>query len=283
MRWSRRRRLLLGMLIWISTAGRVCAQNAEIDVRAEPMRYLLDYSALLRRDIALSETTPATSATPRLQMFRMPSGFLATPLGIISDDDLVEDPSAKTDDDLAFLQVTLGNHVPYLDMFKRGDPGGLGYYKIYSQAQIVDLGTTNVSLAMEAVTPMGVQNGGVGTGRTVVSPGLACFQDLGEGAAFHAYIGQHIATSSRLREQINSGFRCGMAVQHPVPLTTFNADQGLFVFVQAFAEYRMESYRTDGRNAAWEVVPGVQYRLNNACWMALGISRYNFLACTWQY
>ena len=55
--------------------------------------------------------------------------YPATPLGLVSDDDpLPEDPFKKTDDDLGFLQVTLGSHVPYLDVYKRGDPGGFNLW-----------------------------------------------------------------------------------------------------------------------------------------------------------
>ena len=90
-------------------------------------------------------------------------------------------------------------------------------------------------------------------------------------------------STSRWRDQVHTGFRCGLAVQHPLPFTAFTADQGMFVFLQALGQYRPDSNRTDVRSTTWDLIPGVQYRMNNACWMSMGLSRYQFLSCVWQY
>ena len=285
MRWRGRGFPVFLTVAWLAY-GEASPGSAQTDPvpLTEPPRYFLDYATLVRKEWSLLDATTPTR-TPKLQMFRMPSGFLAAPLGLVSEDDPPpEDPFVKADeDDLAFMRITYGNHVPYLDMHKRGDPGGFGYYKIHSQMQIFDLGPTNVSVAVQAVTPMGLQAGGVANGPTVLSPALACFHDFGDGAAVHAFIGQHIAANARWREQLHTGFNCGLAVQHPVPFTPFSADQGLFVFLQAMAQYRTDGFRADGRATTWDVIPGLQYRLNTACWMSMGLSRYHFLAWTWQY
>src|SRR5437660_155416 len=156
----------------------------------EPPQIFPDYQELLRKEWSLAETSAFTTRTPKLPMFRMPAGFLATPLGIVSDDDPFPDDGWKADDDPGFAQLVFGKHVPFLDMHRRGDPGGVGFYKLHSQMQVFDLGPTNVCVNLHAVTPMGVQAGGVGNGPTVLSPALACFHDLGDGAAVHAYLGQ---------------------------------------------------------------------------------------------
>jgi hypothetical protein len=280
--------LILLLTGWFAAgeASRGIGQVSETASLTESPRIFLDYAALMRKELALYDATLTTpTRTPKLQLFRMPSGFLAAPLGLVSEDDPPpEDPFAKVDDDdLAFLQITLGNHVPYLDLYKRGDPGGFGYYKIHSQMQIFDLGPTNVSLAVQAITPRGLQCGGVANGPTTLAPALACFHDLGEGAAVHAFVGQQVAANSRWREQFHTGLRCGLAMQHPVPFVSFNADQGLFVFVQALGQYRTDSYRADVRTTTWDVIPGVQYRLNSTCWMSMGLSRSRFMSCVWQY
>lgn len=284
MRWRGRYCLLL--LVGIAAdPARARAQVPESASLTESPRYYLDTMTLLRKELSLLEApTPTPTRTPRLQMFRMPSGFVATPLGLVAEEDPPpEDPFAKAEDDFNAVQIAYGNHVPYLDMPRRRDPGGFGYYKIYSQVQLVDAGSTSMGLALHAVTPMGVQSGGVRNGTTYLSPSLACFHDLGEGAAVHAYVGQQIATNTRWRDQVHTGLRCGLAVQHPVPFTSFGADQGMFVFVQALGQYRPDSSRTDVRSTSWDVIPGVQYRLNNACWMSMGLSRHQFMSCVWQY
>ena len=43
-------------------------------------------------------------------------------------------------------------------------------------------------------------------------------------------------------DQLQAGLRCGLAVQHPLPFTSYNADQGVFVFVQALGQYRPDLY-----------------------------------------
>jgi hypothetical protein len=270
----------------LAVGSTTCAYAQEALPPGEPPHVYIDCAELLRKELSLMDMPAATpTRTPRLQLFRMPSGFLATPLGLVSDDDPpAEDPSRKADDDdVAFMLFAMGNHVPYLDMYRRGDPGGFGYYHIYSQMQLFDAGTTNISVAVRAVTPMGMESGGVASGRTVLSPALACFHDLGDGVAIQAFVGQHLDSCSRWREQFHAGFRCGLAVQHPVPFLEFSADQGLFVFVQALGQYRLDSSHSDLRGTAWEVIPGLQYRLNSACWMSMGFSRYSFLSATWQY
>jgi len=252
----------------------------------EPAHIYIDCAELLRNELSALEAPAATpTRTPRLQMFRMPSGFLAPPLGLVSDDDPTPKAPFKKadDDDLAFVLFAMGNHVPYLDMYRRGDPGGFGFYHVYSQAQLFEQGPTSVSVAVRAVTPMGLESGGVAGGRTVLSPALACFHDLGDGVAIHAFVGQHVDSCSRWREQFHAGFHCGLAVQHPVPFLEFSADQGLFVFVQALGQYRLDSSRSDLRATSWDVIPGLQYRVNSACWMSVGFSRNSFLSATMQY
>lgn len=281
MRGSKRYRIL-ALLVGFAIGQGGFAQEVERGSLTEPPRILGDYLSLLRKDAQASDPASA-SRTPRLQMFRMPSGFLANPLGLVSDDDPVsEDPTPKFDD-FPNVQITLGNHVPYLDMYRPGDPGGFGYYMIHSQVQIFDLGTTNVSVALQAVAPAGLQSGGVANGTTVLMPALACFQDLGDGSAFHAYIGQQINANSRWRDQMQAGFRCGLAYQQPVPYVPCSPDQGLYMFIQALGEYRSDNARSDNKATTWELIPGLHWRMNNACWMSMGISRYNFLSCTWQY
>jgi hypothetical protein len=278
MRWRGRFCLLL-LLITGTRAGAQMPDNSLTD----PPQFHLDYMTLLRKDLSLSDAPPAPLRTARLQMFRMPSGFNSMPLSLVPDDDPPpEDPLAKTDDELGIVQIAYGNHVPYLDMAKRGDPGGFGYYKIHSQVQIFDLGTTSVSLAVQALAPMGFQSGGV-NGPTFLSPALACFHDLGDGAAIHAFVGQELTANARWRDQLQSSLRCGFAVQRPLPFTSYGADQGLFVFVQALGQYGPDATRADIRSITWDVIPGLQYRVSNSCWMSMGISRYQFMSCVWQY
>ena len=48
-------------------------------------------------------------------------------------------PSADSGPD--WLSVAMGNDNPYFEFRQPGDPGGIGFYKWYSQVQVFDTGT----------------------------------------------------------------------------------------------------------------------------------------------
>jgi hypothetical protein len=224
-----------------------------------------------------------SSRGARLQMVGMQSGFITNPLGIEADDDLAAGSADATprDADADFMQLNVGTYNPYFDLRLPGDPGGVGYYKLHSQVQLLDAGSTSLCLNVQAYTPAGIQAGGVANGPTSVIPALAGFQNLGYGAALQGYFGQSIQAGSRWSNQANSNFHYGMAVQCAVPGTgaSTGSAQGLFLFFEALGRYNVDASHT----ALWEFVPGVQMRLNGNCWMSLSASHYNFLSCSWKY
>src|SRR5262249_24888339 len=138
--------------------------------------------------------------TPRFRMFRMMPGFLSDPLIPDTPDDpaLANDPVARAfldpSDGPNWLQVALRHDHPYFDLRRPGDPGGVGFYRLYSQMQLLEAGTTSLCLNLQAVTPAGLQSGGVQDGPTVLTPGLAVFQELGGGSALQGFVGQDIWT-----------------------------------------------------------------------------------------
>jgi hypothetical protein len=99
--------------------------------------------------------------------------------------------------------------------------------------------------------------------------------------ALHAFVGQSVAVDPRWHDSLMAGFRCGFAVQQPIPLLSWNAQRGLFAYVQAlsFGSPTLQF----GSAPTWEIIPGVQWRMNDVCWMSLGLSHHNFLSCSWRY
>jgi hypothetical protein len=81
----------------------------------------------------------------------------------------------------------------------------LGYQKFYSQVQILDLDRTSVCAVFQALTPSGMQSGGLANGPSVLSPSLALFHDMGGGAALQGFVGQDIQANSALRENLERG------------------------------------------------------------------------------
>lgn len=221
----------------------------------------------------------------------MPTGYLRDPLGVIDDDPapVNELPLGKGlgDDEMPGFLVAMGNYYPFFDLRRPDDPRGLGYYKFHSQMQIVEMGRTYVSLTLQALTPAGLESGGVANGPTVFSPALACFYDLGAGRAIHGYVGQNITANARWADSFGTRVHYGLGMQHPVPGLCSNGEQGLFFVVQALGRYKYEDgldSRTNANRAAvWEVIPGLQWRMSDNCWLSVGASRWSLFTWFWQF
>lgn len=275
---------LLASVAFLSATGRAAAQAlmpfTPESLAAQPRVMLRWYSF-----DGTDGITPSVAArTARLQMSGMQAGFIVNPLGIDQDDDpppgTAEGESATTPPDI--LQFAVGTYNPYFDLRLPGDPGALGYYKVHSQLQIVDSQATSVCLNLQAYTPAGQQVGGLANGPTYVIPAVAGFHDLGFGAALQAYFAQNFQANSRWAD-MTPNFLYGMALQYAVPGVSRSGTNGLFLFVEALGRYRIDPVQPNGHSTMLEVVPGVQMRLSDNCWMSLGASRYNFLTASWRY
>src|SRR6266545_483836 len=251
-----------------------------------------DLMAAFRTEATAAEQQPAGRAA-RVRMFGMMPGFLADPVGVLDTDLPTQTPTSAlgpfdgvTPDDSGpnWIQLTLGDDIPFFDMRRPGDPGGVGYYKLYSQLQVLDVGTTSVCLNLEAVTPAGLQSGGVQDGPTVLTPALGLFQELGGGTALHGFVGQHIWTGPRPTDPGGRALRYGMGFQCPLLAPAGTNEQGVFLFVRAVGRYYYEGdTRVNGRALDWDIVPGIHWRLSDKCWMSLGASQHSMFTWAWQF
>jgi hypothetical protein len=233
----------------------------------------------------------------RFPLFGMPVGFLYEPVGLENDDDPPpEDPLAPAGsptDTLADLrvQVALGSHNPFFDLRKAGDPGGVGYYKLHSQVQLLDGESAALSLGLQAVTPAGLDSNGVQDGPTVVSPSLAWSQDLGGDTALHGFIGKDVRGGPRWADRLERGIRCGLAVQSPLPYGGMGLSPNLHMFVEALGRLNHAGSLTDPAPRTFEVLPGLHWRLNDSCWMSGAVivpvdaPRLELwqITCRWQF
>src|SRR5207302_1631633 len=85
--------------------------------------------------------TPAPTGTTfsrprphRIRLFRIEPGFLSDPVGLEPDDPNEVPP----DDGPDWLQLAAGNDNPFFDFRRPGDPGGIGYFKVHGQVQLLD-------------------------------------------------------------------------------------------------------------------------------------------------
>jgi hypothetical protein len=254
---------------------------------------------LLLHDInlwaALADAPPTAPRTPRLRLPRMPLTSLGDPLGLTPDgDDPPPDPDAPVlpDADLGRLQLSMGADNPFFDFRRRGSPGGVGYYKVHTQLQLFDTGTTGCALLCQAVRPAGLESNGLNDGPSFVSSALTVFHDLGDGTAVHGFVGKDVRANSAWRDGVTTGsVQYGVALQQPLPLGVAEPGKGLFLFVEAQGRW---SDRDPSATRSWELVPGLHYRLSDNWWMSGGVllpfgpSRDGsagqwHLSCKWQY
>jgi hypothetical protein len=224
----------------------------------------------------------------------MPTAYASDPLGIEEEAGLLEESPATPpglDDDSRF-QVAAGNHNPFYDFRWRDDPGGVGYFKLHTQYQVLQGQATGVALGLQAVTPAGREFDGLEEGPTILSPSVAWFHDVGNGTAIQGYVGKDVPTRARGFERPASGLQYGLAVQSPFPLAEGVPSRQFHVFVEALGRYRTAEEAGSGRAMDLGLLPGIHWRMNESWWLSsgvhvpLGASRPENLwqlTCSWQF
>jgi hypothetical protein len=241
----------------------------------------------------LEDNSGSSSRPDRFQLFRMPTGFLTTPVGLDSDDD---DPTndlnlASTGQGPDRIQVAVGQDNPFFDFRYRGDPGGYGYYRLHAQYQLVDSNSGGLSLGLRAVTPAGLEADGVSQGRTILSPALAWYQDLGGNFVLHGYVGKNLHASSNWTDNLERSLHYGVALQQPV--VDSSPIGSLHMFVEALGRQRSNPDLVDRPDTTLEMLPGLHWQVGENWWMQggillpLGSSRLDTnlwqITCSWRF
>ncbi len=244
----------------------------------------------------LSNTENSTPRPDRFQLFRMPAGFLTTPIGLDSDDD---DPATGPDLPTVLspgedrLQVLLGQDNPFFDFRYRGDPGGIGYYRLHAQYQLLDSDTSGLCLGLRAVTPAGLDAEGLAQGRTILSPALSWYQDLGSNFVLHGFVGKNLHPSPNWTDNLERSIHYGLAVQQPFPGFTPPPNCSLHMFVEALGRQRSNPDLVNRPVSTFEMLPGLHWQLGENWWMQggvllpLGTSRLDpglwQITCSWRF
>ena len=213
-------------------------------------------------------STPAPRSN-RIPLFRIAPAFLTEPIGLDLDDPLPTDPDLppEADEGPNWLKVAFGGDNPFLDLRRRGDPGGVGYYRLHSQVQLVDSPTTGFAFALKAVTPAGRDANGVAGGPTYCSPALSYFQSLDDNFAFQAFVGKKMRLEMRGQGPFGHAVESGVGLNRM--LTDGTEGQGrLYVFVEALGRYQFDD--TIQKKPAMEMVPGLHWRIDENWWMSGG-------------
>jgi hypothetical protein len=232
-----------------------------------------DAPTIFPRDIAIGSVTADSSGattprTNRIRLFRIVPGFPTEPVGLDFDDPTPADSLVAADSGPSWLQVAFDGDNPFLDLRRRGDPGGVGYYRLCSQVQLFDSPTTSCSVGFRAVTPAGRESNGAADGPTFVSPALSFFQALEGDFALQGFVGKNMRLDLRGQPPLHHGVEYGMALNRP--LTDGTSGQGrVYMFVEALGRYRYDG-SSDAPQAVWEMVPGVHWQMSDNWWLSGG-------------
>jgi hypothetical protein len=246
---------------------------------------------------SLIEGSPNSGFRPdRFAFFRMPAGFLNSPIGLDSDDDEPannsESQAGPTSGDDR-LQVLLGQDNPFFDFRYRGDPGGPGYYRLHAQYQLLDSNTSGLCLGLRAVTPAGLESEGVAQGRTILTPALAWYQDLGCNFILHGFVGKNVHAASNWTDNIERSLNYGLAVQQPLPGLTPTPNCSVHMFVEALGRQRSNPDLVARPSSTFEMLPGLHWQLGENWWMQGGLllpmgtshldSNLWQITCSWRF
>src|SRR5262249_9871036 len=195
---------------------------------------------VLPRDLNLDSAPAAPGDAPgrphRFRLFRIQPGFLSDPVGLDQDDPPSPDGKVpEPDGGPEWISVALGNDNPFFDMRQRGDPGGVGFYRVNTQVQLFDSATTACTLALQAYAPAGPQYDGLPerAGPTVVSPALSLFHALADGTAVQGFVGKHLPLANAAAGPLQKAVQYGMALQRPLAADTDGVLNHLYLYVGA--------------------------------------------------
>ncbi len=239
--------------------------------------------APLFRDLALwalaapAEGLAPPPRAPRVRLLRMPAAYLTEPIGLEGDLDPPPDQDApvklpfQDDVDFGRIQVAMGDDRPFFDFRRPGAPGGVGFYRLNTQLSLFEGKNTGCALACQAVTPAGVEWNGVNEGPTFLSPALTLFHHLGDGTALHGFVSTDVRANTTWKDNLGRSVHYGVALQQPVPGLTTDSARGLFFVMEALGRYRDVGEGRPGSPHAWELLPGVHYRLSDDWWLSSGL------------
>ncbi|HZT78717.1 MAG TPA: hypothetical protein VFA26_00725, partial [Gemmataceae bacterium] len=218
--------------------------------------------------LAPESDAPRPAGAGRIRLFGMPTGCAMEPIGIQDDDELPPGtPPTPGEPDGGRLQFAMGNDNPFFDFRQPGDPGGVGFFRLYSQVQCFATGRTGCTLGLQAVTPAGTQYNGLPDGPTFLSPNLAVSHELADGMGLHGFVGKDLRAAGGWTEDWKRGINCGVAVHRPLPGSGEVLPANLFLFVEALGRIRPEE-QASGQVPPWKLLPGLHWRLSDNWWVS---------------
>jgi len=261
---------------------------------------ILRQEPVLPRDLGLGPTSTQPSAFSRISRVRLFSMPTAAPLSAVDVESDVDPfpagagcaPNSDAADE-GRVQLAMVAQNPFFDFRRSGDPGGVGYYKLYSQWLLFDTPNTGVSLGLQAVTPAGLEANGLPDGPTYLSPHLAWFYEVAPGTALQGFVGKNVRAREGWSDAPIRGVRYGLALQSPFPGLASDSSSAVHVFLEALGRYRFEGDPSLRTGVNWQLIPGIHWRMAENWWLAGGMlmpltipradSRLWQITCSWQF
>jgi hypothetical protein len=289
---------IAGVLSLFLAAGTFASAQDALEIPGSPSD--LWREPVLPRNVLSSGMSSGGEAntTARLgsiHLFRMPTALPTDPIGMETDDDPVlggdsaAAPSDAEGSSNSHLIVALGSDNPFLDYRHASDPGGVGYYRLYSQYMFLDQPVYGASLGLQAWTPAGLEAYGLADGPTTVCPNFSWFYDLGTGTAIHGFISKDFRPRPGWTDGVaDRSMHYGLALQSPCPGPGGAPLSGVHLFVEALGAHRSDN------DATFQLLPGVHWQIRDNWWFAGGFilptssnrpdgSRLWQLTCSWQF
>jgi hypothetical protein len=212
----------------------------------------------------------SANRSPRVRLFRIAPAFQAEPLGLYEAEELPgvtprSEVEQAPDEGPDWLQIWMGSDNPYLDFRQPGDPGGLGFYRIYTQMQLFETASSGCALNMQAVTPAGIQYWGLPNGVTVFTPTLSFYHAVNPGMTLQGFVGKNLPVSDAgLAPCLQRRVECGVGVQQAL-----NRD-GLYLSLEGLAQTPAD-HRALEMPPALQVLPGMQWQVDEGWWLSSGV------------
>jgi hypothetical protein len=224
-------------------------------------------------------------------LFRMPVGLSTDVLSVDDgDSDNLAVPALMED---RRWQFALGSDNQYFDFRRPGDWGGIGFYRLESQYLLLDNSASCLGLGFHAVTPAGLDAGGIEHGPTVICPHLAWFYQLGGGTGFQGFVSKSVHANSEWRDGPGRSIRYGLALQRPFPGLESDPNPRAQLFLEALGRNRFDGTPDQSSSSNFEFVPGVHWRATDTSWVSSGVlmpldgfSPARLLwqvTCSWRY
>lgn len=229
------------------------------------------FSELLSQDLSEGIRNRAN----RIALPGITPGFVADPLGLLDDFNPTNPGQVNrqldnvTQVDLDWFNISIGNDNPYLEVRQPGSPGGIGYYRVSTQMQVIDSTSTSFAFVVQAFTPAGLQNFGLNQGATTFCPSMSFFHNLSDGLAIQGFVGENMHMRTNLSGGLGQNVQGGIAIQRAImPLASNQSN--LYFFMEGLGRYRFESMGSGGyvstssapayNSARLDVLPGLQWK-----------------------